>query len=148
MKKIVLALLPIILILIILITTYSLINKQNEVVSLENQLVDLKESIEELEDLKNKINFMLNPRIVTNLGSSDVRTDPYRLYIDGYVINCGFETAYNCSLKVTLFRNRLVVKEAVIDLLSIENGDFIRVMKDIHYNGDPLTHWTIDPAFD
>ena len=142
------AIVTVILVLVILIPSYSLINLQNKVVNLENQIVDLDEYIEELEELQNKINFMLNPRVVTSLGVSDVRTEPYRLYIDGVVSNCGFETAYNCSLKVTLFRSRVVIKEVFIDLLSIENGEFVRVIEDIHYAGDPLTYWTIIPIFD
>ncbi len=91
---------------------------------------------------------MINPKIVTKLGVSDVRVDPYRLYVDGFVSNAGYETAYHCSLNVKLFRNSVIVKETSIDLFSLENGEFVKVSEDIHYNGDQLTHWTITPLFD
>jgi len=148
MKRIVVSLVFIILLLIILITTTTLISKQAEVVNLQDQIVGLEEYFEALEDLQSKINFMINPRIVTKLGVSEVRVDPYRLYIDGFVSNAGYERAYHCSLKVTLFRNNVIVKEASIDLFSLENGEFVKVSEDIHYNGDMLTRWTISPVFD
>ena len=148
MKRIAVVIVFIIMLLIILITTTTLISLQDEVAVLQNQIVGLEEYVEVLDDLQSKINFMINPRIVTKLGVSDVRVDPYRLYIDGFVSNCGYETAYHCSLKVTLFRNNVFVKEASIDLFSLENGEFVKVSEDIHYNGDQLTHWTITPLFD
>ena len=104
----------------------AVISKQ-DVVNLQNQLVEMEEYVEELEDLQSKINFMLNPRIVTMLGVSQVRDDPYRLYIDGFVNNSGFETAYNCSLIVTLYRHSVVVEKTSIDLFSLENGEFVKV---------------------
>ena len=91
MKRIAIAIVFIIMFLVILITTTTLISLQDEVVNLQNQIVGLEEYVEDLEDLRSKINFMINPRIVTKLGVSDVRTDPYRLYIDGFVSNCGYE---------------------------------------------------------
>jgi len=148
MKRIALAIVFVIMLLIILFTTTTLRSLQDEVVNLQNQIVGLEEYVEDLEDLQSKINFMINPKLVTKLGVSDVRTDPYRLYIDGFVSNAGYETAYNCSLKVTLFRNNVVVKETSIDLFSLENGEFVKVSEDIHYTGDKLTHWTVAPVFD
>ncbi|MCJ7713703.1 hypothetical protein MUO66_04520 [Candidatus Bathyarchaeota archaeon] len=148
MKRKTLTMAFIIMLLVILVTINILINLQNTVVDLQNQIVGLEEYVEDIEDLQNEINFMLTPKIMTNLGVSDVRTDPHRLYIDGFVCNCGFETAYNCGLKVTLFRNREVVEETIIDLLTVENGKYVKLSKDIHYTGDRLTHWTIIPIFD
>ena len=148
MKRVALAIVFIIMLLVILTTTTTLISLQDEVVNLQNQIVGLEEYVEDIEDLQNEINFMLTPKIVTNLGVSDVRTDPPRLYINGFVCNCGFETAYNCGLKVTLFRYREVVEETIFDLFTVENGEYIEVSRDIHYNGDRLTHWTIIPIFD
>jgi hypothetical protein len=120
--------------------------------NLENKLEEQHKQIssleEQTEDLQKKINFLLNPKIVTNLGVSDVRREPYRLFIDGHAGNYGFETAFNCCLQVTLFRGSKVVEETSIWLGTIEGGEYVKVRENIHYIGDPLTHWTIDPVFD
>lgn len=120
-------------------------NLENKVIELQKQISDLEEHIK---DFQNKINFLLNPKIVTNLGVSDVRREPYRLYIDGHAGNYGFETAYNCNLNVTLLRGREVVEEILIWLGTIEGGEYVKVNENIHYTGDKLTHWTITPLFD
>ena len=148
MKRITLVLTCIIATLVILVVGFILINLENKIVELQDQIVGLEEYVEGMEGLQSEIDFMLNPRIVTKLGVSDVRTDPYRLYVDGFVCNCGFETAYNCGLKITLFRNRQVVEEEVIYVGTLENGDFVKVSKDIHYDGSRLTNWNITPIFD
>lgn len=145
MKRKALALTCIIATLVILAMVTTLINLENKVAELQNQIVGLEE---QTEDLQKKINFLLNPKIVTNLGVSDVRREPYRLYIDGHAGNYGFETAYNCRLNVTLLRGREVVEETLIWLGTIEGGEYVKVNENIHYTGDKLTHWTITPIFD
>ncbi len=54
--------------------------------NIKNQLTNLEEKII---FLQNNFNQLKDPKIVTNLGVSDVRTEPYRLYIAGQVGNYG-----------------------------------------------------------
>jgi hypothetical protein len=131
--------------LAILAIAVVLINIENKVLNLQNQIVGLEE---QAEDIQKKINFLLNPKIVTNLGVTDVRREPYRLYIDGHAGNYGFETAYDCSLEVVLFRGSKVVEETSIWWGTVEGGEYVKVIENIHYFGDKLTHWTITPVFD
>jgi regulator of replication initiation timing len=88
---------------------------QSETVNLKNDVADLKNKIA---DLKKELNETKNPKIVTYLGTTDMRTDlsNKRLYMSGKVWNTGIDIAYNCSLHVTLYRGDSIVNNSYIKL--------------------------------
>ena len=151
-KRFLIALISILLIGSIIINTYFatqwILNAdeplQKKVINLQNQLSTLEEQITLLQ---NNFNQLKNPNIITSLGVSDVREEPYRLYIAGRVGNYGFNTAYNVSLNVTLFRNNLIVKKTIIDIGSIDGGSSVYLIENIRYTGSNLSNWTITPQY-
>ena len=151
-KRFLIALISILLIGSIIInthfTTQWILNAEEplqiKVINLQNQLATLGE---EITVLQNNFNQLKNPNIITSLGVSDVREEPYRLYIAGRVGNYGFNTAYNVSLHVTLFRNNLIVKKTIIDIGSIDGGSSVYLTENIRYTGSNLSNWTITPQY-
>ena len=115
---------------------------QTRIINLQKQLVTLEE---QTAFLQNNFNLLKNPYIITSLGVSDVREEPYRLYIAGRVGNYGFYPAQNVSLHVTMFRNSQVIKKTRIYIGSIEGGSSVYVTENIRYTGSNLTNWTITP---
>jgi hypothetical protein len=71
---------------------------------------------------------------------------PDRLFISGEVTNVGAKTAVNCRLHVTLYRNETIVKDAYIQLGTIEYWSRTVVWENIQYTGLP-TNWTITPEY-
>lgn len=115
-----------------------MINLQNQIQTIEEQIAFLQKNFNQLK----------NPNIITSLGVSDVREEPYRLYIAGRVGNYGFYPAHNISLLVTMFRNNQIVKKTRIDIGSIDGGSSVYVTENIRYIGSNLTNWTITPQYD
>jgi cell division protein FtsL len=119
---------------------------QGEVVNLKKDVADLKNKIE---DLKKERNEIKNPKIVTYLGTTDVRTDlsKTRFYMSGRVWNTGIDVAYNCSLHVTLYRGDSIVNDSYVKLGDLHGASWLDVDTNIHYSGSALTNWTIIPEF-
>jgi hypothetical protein len=119
--------------------------------SLQTQISTLKSGATELQnqlsDLRNRLNALKTPKILTSLGTTDVRSNVVdtRFYIKGTVWNVGVETAFNSSLHVTLYRGAFIVNETYLMLGDLPGGSWKEVETNIHYSGAALTNWTIIP---
>ncbi len=96
------------------------------------------------------------PKILTRLGTSDVRSSPFeghpwsgviRFYISGEVWNVGTADAHECRLHVTLYQVDAVANDSYIDLGTVEAGSYVEVDSNIYYSGNALTSWTIVPEY-
>ena len=141
--------------------TAQLTNLTSQVENLGNQTSNLQAENSNLQSKKMQLQSQLNqttqevlpngPRLVTRLGASDMQYDypgsDIRLYISGEVFNAGTDVAYNCRLHVTLYRGTTVVKDAYIELGTINPGTFKNVASNIYYTGVALSNWTIIPEY-
>jgi regulator of replication initiation timing len=151
---------------------------QNEKASLETQAADLQSQEANLSnqtdnlqaenaylqtenaDLENQLSHIpvpkTAPKILTRLGTSDVRSSPFeghpwsgviRFYISDEVWNVGTADAHDCRLHVTLYQVDAVANDSYIDLGTVEAGSYVEVSSNIYYSGEPLTSWTIIPEY-
>ncbi|MCX8150561.1 MAG: hypothetical protein N3D85_03555 [Candidatus Bathyarchaeota archaeon] len=135
------------------------VNLKNQITNLQNQLGNLQAENENLQkenaNLKHQLYYEREPFLVTRLGVSDVLYNPQyqgkslipRLYIKGEVWNIGGKPAYNCSLHVVLYQGSVVANETLIELGNIEPWSYVNVDKNIYYEGERLTNWTITPQW-
>jgi hypothetical protein len=116
----------------------SLTSTNAQVSNLEEENLNLQRQLEEAKGLR--------PYLVTRLGWY---LHPDRLYIGGEVTNVGAKTATNCSLHVTLCRNKTVVSDVYLPLGNgtIEYWSRRNVYENVWYTGDLLTNWTITPEW-
>ncbi len=129
-----------------------IIGLQTENFELRNEIENLQQRIdEESQPIPNG-----TPKIVTRLGTTDVRTTPapghpwsgiIRFYISGEVWNVGTGPARNCRLHVTLYQGNIIANETYIELGTIAAGYYKDVSENIYYDGTALTNWTINPEF-
>ena len=98
-----------------------------------------------------------SPRLVTRLGTKDVRASPYanhpwsgtiRFYISGEVWNVGQIPAYKSTLHVVLFQGAIVANDTYIELGVIAAGAYVDVASNVYYAGNALTNWTLTPECD
>ena len=130
--------------------------KQN-VEQLETQLANLRQqNLDHQNQLNAKLNQTQPPKLVTRLGSNDVRSSPYqnhpssgqtRLYIEGEVWNVGQTPAKNSNLHVILYRQQTIVNDTHIQLGTIEPGSYVDIAVNINYAGDALTNRIITPEY-
>ncbi len=94
---------------------------------------------------------MKAPKVVRAWDASDIRPEfgsPY-LWLYGYAVNVGSDTAFNCSLHVVANRGS---EEAVIDTY-VNLGTIVGELKSTYmdnkftYSGNALTDWTITPEW-
>lgn len=114
---------------------------------LNTSATNLKDEIAELE---NQLNYLKEgPRLVTRLGTQDIRYDYegqiIRFYISGEVWNVGTTIAHNSRLHVTLYQGSTVANDTYIEIGSINPGTHADVASDVFYTGSKLTNWTITP---
>lgn len=114
---------------------------------LNTSATNLKDEIEELE---NQLNYLKEgPRLVTRLGTQDIRYDyegqTIRFYISGEVWNVGTTIAYNSRLHVTLYQGSTITNDTYIEIGNINPGIHADVASDVFYTGSKLTNWTITP---
>jgi hypothetical protein len=145
-------------------------NLTSQVVGLQSQLAGLSQDSENLTaenaalqqenaalqltnaDLQNQL-YQGGPRLITRLGTSDVRIDPNnpgsgqtRLFIEGEVWNIGAKPAVNSRLHVVLYQGEDAVNNTYIDLGTINGLNCVNVRSNIYYyTGNRLTNWTITP---
>ncbi len=119
-------------------------NLQTKISTLKSETLELQN---QFTDLKNRLNELKSPKILTSLGTTDVRSNvaDYRFFIKGTVWNVGVEMAYNSSLHVMLYRGSFIVSNTYIQLGDLPGGSWKDVETNIHYSGSPLTNWTIIP---
>jgi len=137
---------------------------QTQQASLSNQTENLRAENAYLQtenaDLENQLSqipvLQTAPKILTRLGTSDVRSSPYeghpwsgviRFYISGEVWNVGTANAHELRLHVTLYQWDAVANDSYVDLGTVEAGSYVQVTANIYYTGEPLTSWTIVPEY-
>jgi len=130
---------------------------QQQVNALESQVENLQDEKTDLQNqLQNQLNQTQIPKLVTRLGTKDVRSSPYanhpwsgqiRFYISGEVWNVGRASANSSKLHVTLYQGGAVAKDTYVELGTIPAGSYVDVDANIPYEGDALTHWTMVPEF-
>lgn len=132
---------------------------ESQLVTVQDQLRSLQDENENLqrenENLKHQLYYEREPFLVTRLGVSDVLYNPQyrgrslvpRLYIQGEVWNVGDKEAYNCSLHVILYQGSVVANETLIELGNIKPWCYVKVDRNIYYEGERLTNWTITPQW-
>ncbi|MEM2848849.1 MAG: hypothetical protein QXI36_01065 [Candidatus Bathyarchaeia archaeon] len=88
--------------------------------------------------------------VMVNLKGEDTRPllgNPY-LRVYGAVCNVGFETAYNCRLRVYAYQTGGVVAvDTYVILGDVEAGTWKNVDVKIYYTGGSLVNWTITPEW-
>lgn len=131
----------------------------NKTIELQKENFELRNEIETLQERIDKESQLIpdgTPKIVTRLGTTDVRSTPapghpwsgiIRFYISGEVWNVGTGPARNCKLHVTLYQGNIIANETYIELGTIAAGYYKDVSSNIYYNGSALTNWTINPEF-
>lgn len=129
----------------------------NQTQTLQAENANLQIETTELENqLSNLPNAQGFPKILTRLGTSDVRSSPaeghpwsgvIRFYVSGEVWNVGTADAHDCRLHVTLYQVDAVANDTYIDLGTIEAGSYVEMNSNIFYSGSPLTNWTIIPEY-
>jgi len=134
-------------------------NLKNQIIDLQHQLYNLQTENENLQrknaNLEHQLYYEREPFLVTRLGVSDVLYNPQyrgkslipRLYIQGEVWNIGDKIAFNCSLHVVLYQGNVVANETYIELGDIQPWSLVKVDRNIYYEGERLTNWTITPQF-
>ncbi|MGF3522433.1 MAG: hypothetical protein ACQXXJ_04980 [Candidatus Bathyarchaeia archaeon] len=139
---------------------------RSQLSALESQLSTVQGQLRSLQDenanlqrenanLKHQLYYEREPFLVTMLGVSDVLYNPQyrgrsltpRLYIQGEVWNAGDKVAYNCSLHVVLYQGSAVANETTIELGNIKPWTYVKVDRNIYYEGERLTNWTITPQW-
>ena len=128
---------------------------QKQIDDLASQVSNLQGEKVNLQDqLQIQQNMAGSPRLVTRLGTKDVRASPYanhpwsgtiRFYISGEVWNVGQIPAYNSTLHVVIFQGAIVANDTHVMLGTIKPGSFVDVSADVYYEGNPLTSWNITP---
>jgi hypothetical protein len=125
---------------------------QNQIGYVQNQLETSSTQLSDLQkenmDLQQQLTEARAPKpyLVTRLGWY---LHPDRLYIGGEITNVGDKTATNCSLHVTLYRNKTVVEDVYLPLGDgvIQYWSHENVYENIRYTGGLLTNWTITPEW-
>jgi TolA-binding protein len=149
---------------------------QSEKADLESQIVNLTAQIDVLQqqinnsqsiivdlqtqnvNLTNQLNQINNPRLITQLGITDVREPEMRpnippndyLLIEGRVEILGNKPAYHCLLKVTAYQGSNIAISTNIQLGSgtMNPGAYVDVSVKLPYQGDyALTHWDVIPQW-
>ena len=150
---------------------------QNETTNLKTQIANLEKQTENLLNQKDnlqiensriqdekiaiqnqieQIQLTGEPKIVTRLGTTDVRSTPaaghpwsgvIRFYTAGEVWNLGTGSARDCRLHITLFQGDTVANDTYIELGTIKAGTYVNVATNIYYTGEALTNWTIIPQY-
>jgi len=137
---------------------------QSQEASLSNQTKNLQAENACLQsenaDLETQLSYVPasqgSPKILTKLGTTDVRSSPaeghpwsgiIRFYVSGEVWNAGTADAHDCRLHVTLYQVDAVANDTYIDLGTIEASSYVEVNSNIFYSGSPLTNWTIIPEY-
>ena len=126
-------------------------------IALKEQASELDTSVSNLKDeiaeLENQLNYLQEgPRLVTRLGTKDIRYDYegqiIRFYISGEVWNVGTTIAHNSKLHVTLYQGSTIANNTYIEIGEINPGTHADVASDVFYTGSKLTNWTITPGCD
>lgn len=132
---------------------------ESQLVTVQGQLLSMQDENENLQrenaNLKHQLYYEREPFLVTMLGVSDVLYNPQyrgrsltpRLYIQGEVWNVGDKVAYNCSLHVVLYQGSAVANETRIELGNMKPWTYVKVDRNIYYEGARLTNWTITPQW-
>jgi len=132
-------------------------NLSNQIENLQVENANLQIEIADLENQSSHVPASQTaPKILTRLGTSDVRSSPFeghpwsgiiRFYISGEVWNIGTADAHECRLHVTLYQAAAVANDTYIDLGTVESGSYVEVDSNIYYSGEALTNWTIIPEY-
>jgi len=94
------------------------------------------------------------PKIITRLGTADVRSTPagghpwsgvIRFYVSGEVWNMGTGSARDCRLHITLYQGDKVANDTYVKIGTIEAGTYVEVAVNIYYDGEALTNFLIIP---
>ena len=130
---------------------------QKEVDDLNGQVANLQEEKTNIQNqLLSRLNQTQVPRLVTRLGTKDVRSSPYlnhpwsgqiRFYISGEVWNVGRISANNSKLHVTLYQGSVIANDTFIGLGTIAAGSYVDVNANVPYQGEPLTKWTVTTEY-
>ena len=138
-------------------------NLENQTANLLNQTDSLQIENSRIQDENTaaqnqieQIQLTGEPKIVTRLGTTDVRSTPaaghpwsgvIRFYTAGEVWNLGTGSARDCRLHITLFQGDTVANDTYIELGTIKAGTYVNVATNIYYTGEALTNWTIIPHY-
>ncbi|MCJ7613216.1 ELKS/Rab6-interacting/CAST family protein, partial [Candidatus Bathyarchaeota archaeon] len=99
----------------------------DKTIELQKENFEFRNDIENLKELIDKESQLIpegTPRIVTRLGTTDVRSSPapghawsgiIRFYMSGEVWNVGTGPAINCKLHVTLYQGTIIANETYIE---------------------------------
>lgn len=126
-----------------------------ELSSLREELNDREAEVELLKarvaELQSRLEAFKGGKLVmVNLKGEDTRPllgNPY-LRVYGAVCNVGFETAYNCRLRVYAYQTGGVVAvDTYVILGDVEAGAWKNVDVKIYYSGGALVNWTITPEW-
>lgn len=123
---------------------------EQQINNLEDQTADLQDQVGSLQSQLSSMNDMLDVLEASklefvNLRGQDVRPmegSPY-LHTWGNICNVGTRTASNCWLHVELERGGTVIKDVYIDLGSIDGESWVQWDRNVYYDGDALTRWSI-----
>lgn len=131
----------------------------NITIELQNENMEITKEIEDLQEQIDKETKLISdgiPKIITRLGTSDIRSSPapghpwsevIRFYLAGEVWNVGTGPAINCKLHVTLYQGEIIANETHIELGTIASGYYKDVSINIYYDGPAITNWIINPEF-